>query len=305
VGLIGLGNMGTAFGERLLEGGYELLVSNRTPGKSESLEARGARATGTPEELAEQVDVVITSLADDDAFESVARRAIRAARRGTVLVDASTISAESSARVAADAEESGVRYLRAPVSGNPSVVRAGNLSFVVSGDRETLDEVEPVLLTIGATIHHVGDAEQARVVKLAINLMIAVLAQAMSEALVLGEAGGVSRAALLDVMGASAVGAPFVKYKTDALVRDDYSATFTTALMEKDIDLVLDAAEEGGVELPLASEMKAQLHAAVDAGYADDDFIALFEHLRRRIGLHNGVGTTHEATRQREQEVAP
>ena len=149
-------------------------------------------------------------------------------------------------------EMASVRYLRAPVSGNPTVVRAGNLSFIVSGARETLDDVEAVLAAIGPTIHYVGEGEQARIVKLAINLMIAVLAQVMSEALVLGEAAGVSRAALLDVMASSAAGAPFVKYKTDALLRDDFSATFTTSLMEKDIDLVLDAAADAGLELPLA-----------------------------------------------------
>jgi 3-hydroxyisobutyrate dehydrogenase-like beta-hydroxyacid dehydrogenase len=297
--------MGTAFAERLLDGGYDLVVSNRTPGRSQTLEARGARTAGTPEELAAQVDVVITSLADDEAFEAVATRTVDAARPGTVLVDASTVSAASSARVAARADERSVRYLRAPVSGNPSVVRAGNLSFVVSGDRETLDEIEPVLLAIGPTIHHVGEGEQARIVKLALNLMVAVIAQAMSEALVVGETAGVSRAALLEVMGSSAVGAPFVRYKTDALLRDDYSATFTTALMEKDIDLVLDAAEAGGVELPLALEMKEQLHAAIDAGHGDDDFIALFQHLRRRTGFHTGVGAADGATRQLEQEVVP
>jgi 3-hydroxyisobutyrate dehydrogenase-like beta-hydroxyacid dehydrogenase len=255
VGLIGLGNMGTAIAERLLDGGYELIVSNRTPGRSEALEARGATVAPSPEELAARVDVVLTSLADDDAFEAIATRVVDAARRGAVLVDVSTVSADSSARVAAHADERSLRYLRAPVSGNPAVVRAGNLTFIVSGDRETLDEIEPVLLAIGPTIHHVGEGERARVVKLAINLMIAVLAQAMSEALVFGEAAGVSRGALLEVMGSSAVGAPFVKYKTEPLLRDDYSATFTTALMEKDIDLVLDAADDRGVELPLALEM--------------------------------------------------
>jgi 3-hydroxyisobutyrate dehydrogenase-like beta-hydroxyacid dehydrogenase len=305
VGLIGLGNMGTAIAERLLEGGYELVVTNRTPGKSGSLEARGATVVAKPEELAAQVDIVLTSLANDDAFEAVTTRALDAARPGTVLVDASTISAASSARVAAHAEERSVRYLRAPVSGNPSVVRAGNLSFMVSGDRETLDEVEPVLLAIGPTIHHVGEGERARVVKLAINLMVGVLAQAMAETLVLGETAGVSRAALLEVMGSSAVAAPFVKYKTDALLRDDYSATFTTALMEKDIDLVLDAADEGGVELPLALEMKQQLHAAIEAGYADDDFIALFAHLRRVSGLEAAGHAADGASRQLDQEVVP
>ena len=142
-----------------------------------------------------------------------------------------------------------------------------------------------MIRAIGPTIHHVGDGEQARIVKLAINLMIAVLAQVMSEALVLGEAAGVSREAVLEVMGSSAVGAPFVKYKSEPLLRDDFSATFTTALMEKDIDLVLDAADDAGVELPLAREMKDRLRAAIEAGYGDDDFIALFLHLRRASGL--------------------
>src|SRR5262249_35180470 len=136
---------------------------------------------------------------------------------------------------------------------------------------------------IGPTIHLVGDAEQARVVKLAINLVVAGLAQLMSEALVLAEASGVSRADLLETMGNSAVGAPFVKYKTEPLLRDDYSATFTTSLMEKDIDLVLEAAEAGGVRLPLAGEIKSLLRSTIEAGYGDDDFMALFLHLRSAL----------------------
>jgi 3-hydroxyisobutyrate dehydrogenase-like beta-hydroxyacid dehydrogenase len=284
VGLIGLGNMGTAVAERLLGADYRLVVFNRTAQKADGLAAQGAEVAETPAELLEQTDVVVTSLANDDALEAVAAQVLPAARPGTVLVDLSTVSPAVSARVAALADEAAVDYLRAPVSGNPTVVRAGNLSFMVSGPRETLDRVEPVLLAIGPTIHYVGEAEQARIVKLAINLMIAGLAQLISEALVLGEAAGVSRQTLLEVMGSSAVGAPFVKYKTEPLLRDDYSATFTTALMEKDIDLVLDAAEEAGLELPVASEMKTLLRAAIDAGYADDDFMALYLHLRSASG---------------------
>ena len=201
VGLIGLGNMGTAFAERLLDAGYGLVVMNRTPAKAAPLEARGATLAGSYADLAERADVVLTSLADDDALDEVAAALLAVAKPGTVLVDTSTVSPAVSARVAERAEKASVAYTRAPVSGNPTVVRAGNLSFIVSGPSETLDGVEPILLAIGPTVYRVGDAEEARVVKLAINLMIGGLAQLMAEALVLGESSGVSRAALLEVMG--------------------------------------------------------------------------------------------------------
>lgn len=302
VGLIGLGNMGMAFGERLLYSGYRLVVSNRTPTKAEALEALGAVIAKTPEDVACQVDIVLTSLADDDAFESAATRIVAAAPPGHVLVDLSTVSPAVSARVASLANGASVEYVRAPVSGNPIVVRAGNLSFMVSGPQHAIDTVEPVLLAIGPTVYRVGDGEQARIVKLAINLMIAGLAQLMSEALVLGEAADVPRAALLEVMGGSAVGAPFVKYKTEPLLRDDFSATFTTALMEKDINLVLDAADEVGVGLPLAREMKAHLRAAIEAGYGDDDFIALFLYLRSVCGLDVAAAPLSDVTEDPDQQ---
>jgi 3-hydroxyisobutyrate dehydrogenase-like beta-hydroxyacid dehydrogenase len=282
--------MGAAIAERVLEGAFPLLVHNRSAAKAKPLAERGATVVASAAELAGRVDVVLTSLANDEALEAVAEEVVGAARPGTVLVDMSTVSPAASARVAAQAEAASVEYLRAPVSGNPSVVRAGNLSFIVSGAADTIERVEPILRALGPTIHHVGDGEQARIVKLAINLMIGGLAELMSEALVLGEAAGVAREELLEVMGDSAAGAPFVKYKTEPLLRDDFSATFTTALMEKDIDLILDAAEENGAELPLARELKALLRAASDAGYADADFMALFLYLR-------------SATRDRDQEV--
>jgi 3-hydroxyisobutyrate dehydrogenase-like beta-hydroxyacid dehydrogenase len=280
VGLIGLGNMGSAFAERLLDGGYHLTVFNRTRARAEALAGRGAAVADTVEELAAGADVVLTSLSDDDALESIAAAVIGAARPGTVLADASTISPDASARVAALAEPAGIEYLRAPVSGNPGVVRAGNVAFIVSGSPAALERAVPVLRTIGPVVHVVGDAEQARVVKLAINLVIAGLAQLMAEALVLGEASGVSRASLLETMGDSAAGAPFVRYKTGPLLHDDYTATFTTSLMEKDLGLVLDAADAVGMRLPMAAELKALVRSAIDAGYGDDDFMALFPHLR-------------------------
>jgi 3-hydroxyisobutyrate dehydrogenase-like beta-hydroxyacid dehydrogenase len=280
VGLIGLGNMGSAFAERLLDAGYDLVVYNRSRGKAQALAERGAAVAETVAELAGAVDVVLTSLSDDHALESVVVAVTAAARPGTALVDTSTVSPGVSARVASLAGRAAIEYLRAPVSGNPGVVRAGNVSFIVSGPSAALVLAEPVLRAIGRTVHVVGDAEQARIVKLAINLVIAGLGQLMAEALLLGEASGVSRAALLEAMGDSAAGAPFVKYKTEPLLRDDYSATFTTNLMDKDIDLVLEAAEAAGVSLPLAVELKTLVSSTIEAGYGDDDFMALYLRLR-------------------------
>src|SRR5262249_17246823 len=123
VGLIGLGNMGTAIAERVLDAGYRLGVFNRTPPKAEALAGRGAAVAASPADLAGRSDIVLTSLADDGALESVASAILAAARPGTVLVDTSTVSPAVSARVAALADEASVAYLRAPVSGNPDVVR--------------------------------------------------------------------------------------------------------------------------------------------------------------------------------------
>ena len=126
--------------------------------------------------------------------------------------------------------------------------------------------------------------------KLAINLMIFGLAQLMAEALVLSESAGVDRAMLLEVMGDSAAGAPFVKYKTEPLLQDDYSATFTTSLMEKDLDLILDLAAHADLALPLARAIKPLTRATIDGGHADRDFMALYLQLRKASGLDVTTG---------------
>jgi 3-hydroxyisobutyrate dehydrogenase-like beta-hydroxyacid dehydrogenase len=284
VGLIGLGNMGAAIAERLLGAGYALVVYNRTAEKARAVEAKGAEVADSPRDLARQADVIFTSVADDRALEDVAGDALPGARPGTILVDLSTVSPAASSRVGRLAEQASVGYLRAPVSGNPTVVRAGNLTVIVSGPPETYERAEELIRAVGPTLYYVGEREEARVLKLALNLMVAGLAELMSEALVLGEAAGISRANVLEVMGSSAVGAPFVKYKTEPLLRDDFSATFTTTLMEKDIDLVLAIAEDAQLELPLGRKMKELLRAAAEDGYADLDFIALFLQLRNARG---------------------
>src|SRR3954447_21988368 len=151
--------MGSAFAERLLAAEYPLVVHNRSPEKAAPLAARGASVAAGVAEVAAAADLVLTSLSDDGAFEAVAAELFEAARPGTVLVDLSTVSPDASARVATLAEKASVLYLRAPVSGNPAVVRAGNPSFTAAGPPAALERADPVLRAIGPTIHVVGDAE--------------------------------------------------------------------------------------------------------------------------------------------------
>ena len=288
VSLVGVGHMGLPIGERILEAGYPLAVFNRTPEKMQPLLDRGARAAGGLTELLAETDVCFSSLSDDAALEAVLAGpdgVLSGARPGTILVDTSTVSAAASSRVAAAAENAGVLYLRAPVSGNPGVVRSGNLTLIVSGPADGFERARDLIAAIGPNVYYVGSGEEARVTKLVLQVMIAGTAELMAESLVLGEAAGVSREKLLEVMGNSAVGSPFVKYKTEPLLRDDYAATFTTSMMKKDVDLVLELAGDNSVPLPVTDALQGLLAAAIEAGYGDVDLMALYLQSRRRAGL--------------------
>jgi 3-hydroxyisobutyrate dehydrogenase-like beta-hydroxyacid dehydrogenase len=275
--------MGVPMAERLLAADYELAVWNRTRAHAEEFAAAASvevAVVDSPAELLAGGGVCLTVLADDAAVEAVSAEILGGARDGGTLVDLSTVSVDASRRVAAAAEHAGVAYLRAPVSGNPGVVRAGNLAIMVSGPREVFEASRPVLAAIGPHVFQVGEADEARIAKLALNLMLAGTAELMAEAIVLGEAHGLAPAALLEVMGSSAVGSPFVKYKTGPLLEGDYSATFTTAMMRKDAGLIRDAAAEGGVELPAAALLEELLEQTVQAGHGDVDFMALLLRLK-------------------------
>jgi 3-hydroxyisobutyrate dehydrogenase-like beta-hydroxyacid dehydrogenase len=284
VGLVGLGKMGQAFAERLLDAGYDVTVFNRTAGREEELVARGARWGGELGEL----EVCLSSLADDDALDAWAGR-FTELRPGAVLVEMSTVSVAASRKLGDALAEAGVRYLRSPASGNPAAVRAGTAALIVSGDRGVFDEVEPLLRAITPTVRYVGTGDAARVVKLTFQILIVGTAALLAEAVVLGEAAGVEREALLDAIGASVVGSTFVKYKSEPLLRDDYTATFTSALMQKDVDLVFDLAGEAGVDLPATREIAALLDATARNGHADEDFMAMLLELKDRAA----AATTH------------
>ena len=279
--------MGSAIAERLEQAGHQLTLYNRTSSKCGPFIDRGAVSVGEPRALWDHSRVVITMLADSAALETAALGdggLVDDRGRGGVIIEMSTVAPDASARVAAAAEAAGIAYLRAPVSGNPAVVRAGGLGIVVSGTREAFDEAEPLLREIGPNIFYLGDGELARVMKLALNLMVAGTVELIAEALCLGEGHGLERETMLEVIAGSAVGSPLVKYKSAPLVADDYSSTFTSRLMRKDLDLALASAAEAGVPLPVTAVVQQLLQGCISSGMGDIDFSALLPRLKREAG---------------------
>jgi 3-hydroxyisobutyrate dehydrogenase-like beta-hydroxyacid dehydrogenase len=263
---------------RLLDAGYEVTVWNRTREKAEPLAARGSGVVSTPAELAD-CDIVFTMVAGSDDLAEVTLGAAGVLscrdRAPAILIDSSTVSAEASHAVRAQAERVGTALLAAPVSGNPNVVRAGRLTFVVSGPMDAYATALPVLEVLGRGATYVGEGERARLVKICHNLALGILAQTLAEITVLAEKGGIARRDFLAFFNDSVMGSTFSRYKTPALVTLDYTPTFTPALLLKDFDLGLDAAGELGVSVPVVERVRALVAAMIEQGYDDVDFAAL------------------------------
>ena len=281
LGWVGAGRMGVALATRLLEAGCDVAVYNRTRSKAEPLAALGATIVDRPADLADR-DIVFTTLAGPADFKQVLIGAegllSGSGPAPAVVVDSTTISAEASAAVRAEAERRGTALLAAPVSGNPKVVKAGRLTMVTSGPEEAHRAALPYLEIMAAGgVTYCGDGDNARLVKVCHNLMLGIIAQSLAEILVLAEKGGVSRAALMEFMNNSVLGSTFTRYKTPAYVNLDFTPTFTPELLLKDFDLGHEAARELGVPMPVASAAQQVVQALVGNGYTDVDFAALIE----------------------------
>ncbi len=281
IGWIGVGRMGAALVTRLIEAGHEVKVYNRTRAKAEAIS--GATVVDTIADLA-GTDVVFTSLPDSPQFAEVAD-ALLAAGGCRVLVDTSTIAPDASDEVRTRATAAGTALLAAPVSGNPGAVAAGNATLVVSGPKETYDEVADLLGALGRAATYVGEGESARVVKLCHNVLLGVITQSLTEVTVMAEKAGVSRSTFLAFINDSVLGSTFTRYKTPPLVTLDFTPAFTTELLRKDFDLGIATARSLETPVPLAAATYQLIQAAVAVGHADEDFAALLVEQARSAGL--------------------
>lgn len=288
VGWVGVGRMGYAIVERLLAGGVDLWVYNRTRSKAEPLSELGAKIVDSPSELAER-DVVFTMVAGpSDVLEVTLGEDGVLSRddvRPGVLVDSTTIDPTTSRELSSRAAELGTAVVAAPVSGNPNVVASGNLTAVASGPKEAYETVRPLLELFGRKVTHVGEGDEARLVKICHNLMLGVVTQSMAEITVLAEAAGVARSDFLEFLNDSVMGSTFTKYKTPAFVNLDYTPTFTWHLLRKDFELGLASGRDLNVPLPTAALVHQIVVEGIGNGYGDEDFAGLLTKLAKGAGL--------------------
>jgi 3-hydroxyisobutyrate dehydrogenase len=286
VGWIGTGRMGFQLAARLLRAGYDVAAWNRTRAKCEPLADQGATIVASPADLAGR-DIVFIMVSADPDLEAVVSGEGGLLTAGTapkVIVDSSTVSAGASAQVRAVAARHGAQFLAAPVSGNPKVIAAGMLTVAASGPRAAFEAAEPLLKTFGRGVTYVGEAEQARLVKIAHNVFLGVVYQSLAEITVLAERGGVSRATFLQFLNDSVLGSAFSRYKSPALVNLDFHPTFTNVLLRKDLQLGLEAGQELGVPMPLAAATDMLVAQAIGAGLTSEDFATLVLEQARRSG---------------------
>lgn len=290
--MVGLGKMGTALARRLLDRGFTVVVWNRRPEAARDLVSIGATAARELADIWAGPRLAMTFLADDDAVRQVylgAGGLVQTAPQGAVLIEMSTISPTASASVADAAEVRRLNYVRCPVSGNPRALASGEVTLIVSGDETSVRAARPVLSELSSQLYHVGAKEEARVLKLAVNSMLAANAEMLAELVTLSEALGIDRSVLLEVLGGSAVGTPFVRYKRAALVQRDYEPTFTVAMLAKDLGLAEGAAAAASVPLPVVRLVSQLVTTSCEEGLGELDFIALLPHLQRLAGQPTDV----------------
>ena len=288
IGWIGAGRMGFQLVTRLLEGGHDVTVYNRTRAKAEPLVTKGAKVVDHPSDLA-GLDVVFIMVSAPKDLEEVTMGEngllTVAGLAPKVIIDSSTVSAEVSLKVRAFAKEKGAELLAAPVSGNPAVITAGKLTVAVSGPKQVYDEVAALISLFGRKVTYVGEGEVARLVKIAHNIMLGVVTQTLAEIVTLTEKAGVERAAFLEFLNDSVMGSTFTKYKSPAIVNLDFAPTFTIPLLLKDFDLGLEAAHDLQVPMPITAAAQQITASARGAGYLEEDFMVLLIEQARRAGM--------------------
>src|SRR5215216_3377336 len=278
VGFIGLGIMGKPMAKNLMEAGYELVLYNRTLEKAEELSEDGAEVAANPREVAENSEIIVTMLPDSpDVRNVVAGKdgVLEGIEEGALLVDMSTISPVVTEELAEAVKKKGAGMLDAPVSGGDVGAIEGTLSIMVGGEEEDFERAKPLFEVMGKTVTHVGPSGTGQVVKAANQIVVALTIEAVSEALVLGSAGGVSPEKILDVLSGGLAGNKVMEVKREKFLSHTFDPGFRSELHHKDLGIALSAGREYGVVLPVTAIVDQMLLAMKKKGWGGWDHSAL------------------------------
>jgi 3-hydroxyisobutyrate dehydrogenase len=276
LGFLGMGAMGSRLAGRLLQAGYPLTVYDRTRAKTLPLTQLGARVADTPSDLAAQVSVVFSSLADDAAVEAVLagpEGAFAGAAAGTVFIEMSTILPETSRTLATVARARGMDLLDAAISGSTPQVEAGTITLLVGGDQAVYERCAPILLSLTERCFYMGASGMGTAMKLVVNTLLGVEIQVLAEAVALGEKAGLEKERLLDVLAQTAVISPRQKLAMGNVRREEYPTTFALQLMHKDFGLILR--EAGALRVPMPVTAAAEQLTGVELASGEEGDITV------------------------------
>ena len=286
--------MGRPMAKNLMEAGYELVVHNRSPEKAEELAEEGdATAAGSPREVAEACDIVITMLPDSPDVEAVVAGedgVLEGIRDGALLVDMSTISPVVTEELSEKVREKGASMLDAPVSGGDVGAIEGALSIMVGGSEEDFERARPLFDVMGKVATHVGPTGAGQVVKACNQIVVALNIEAVSEALVLGSKAGVAPEKLVEALSGGLAGSAVMEAKKEKFFSHDFEPGFRIELHHKDLGIALAAGREYGVALPVTAIVDQMLEASKAKGRGDRDHSALLTLLEEAAQHEIGEG---------------
>jgi 2-hydroxy-3-oxopropionate reductase len=274
VGYIGLGIMGKSIARNILKAGFPVIVHNRSRGAVEELVAEGAVQAHSAAEVASQVEVVFTNLPDSPDVEKVVlgpQGILEGAHPGLIFVDNSSIKPATARLIAQRLSEAGVASLDAPVSGGDIGARQGTLTIMIGGPAEALEQVRPILMAMGKTITHVGEAGAGQIAKAANQIMVAAQMVAMGELLIFAQKAGADPVKVVEAIKGGAAQCWTLDVKTPRLFSGNRAPGFKAHMQSKDMGIIMDTAREYGVPLPAAGLHTELYKAMVQMGMGELD----------------------------------
>jgi len=288
VGYIGLGLMGKSIARNILKAGYPLVVHNRSHAAVDELVAEGAVAASTPAVVAAQVDIVFTNLPDTPDVEKVVlgeKGIIEGAHHGLIVIDNSTIKPASARMIAEKLAERNMFALDAPVSGGDIGARNGTLTIMVGGDASALERAMPVLMAMGKTVTHVGDAGAGQVAKAANQIMVAAQMVAMGELLVFAKKAGVDPKKVVDAIKGGAAQCWTLDVKPPRLFDGNRNPGFKAHMQLKDLKIILETAQEYDIPVSGTVANTELFQQMIDAGMGELDNSAVVGVIEKLAGV--------------------